>query len=500
MSKRYVSIWFKNLVADWLALKKPALAQVALVLTEQDGGRAIVVGVSHLAEKEGIRKGIALVDARVLLPGVQVIDNQAGRGPKLLKALAEWCIRYTPTVSVDGEDGLLLDVTGCATYAGGEREYFKDIILRLRGSGYNVRGAIADTIGAAWAIARYGKVTPLIKPGEQKQAIYDLPPAALRLSAETQDLLFNLGMLRIAQFADLPKKALYRRFRKELVHQLEKALGSRDEFLQPVEVPIPYHERLPCFEPIQTATGIEIGLERLLQQLCQRLQKEGKGLRSAIFRCHRMDNHVQQLEIGTTHPSHKVNHLFGLFKEKLCTIEPALGIELFTLDALVVEPAKAKQDILWGGPAGLDDIQIAEWLDRVLNKLGPGTVQRFLPAEHYWPQCSQKLAKSLTEKPDIPWSRQQRRPVRVFPEARAIEVTAPIPDYPPMSFRYKGILHKRRKAAGPERIRREWWLEEGQHRDYYWFEDEDGHRYSIFRSGWYLEDNGRNWYLEGFYG
>jgi len=500
MGRRYMSIWFKNLVADWLALKRPALGLVPFVLTEQQDGRSIVIGVSQLAEKDGIRKQMALVDARILQPAVQVIDDQAGRGPKLLKALAEWCIRYTPVVAVDGEDGLMLDVTGCAHLWGGEREYLKEIILRLRGSGYNVRGAMADTIGAAWAVARYGKVTPLIEPGQQKAAIYDLPSAALRLSAETEELLYNFGMLRIAQFAELPKKALYRRFKKELVHQLEKALGCREEYLQPVEIPVPYHERLPCLEPIQTAAGIEIGLRRLLDQLCQRLIKEGTGLRSAIFRCHRVDNNVQQLTIGTTHPSCKVNHLFDLFKEKLPTIEPALGIELFTLDAPIVEPAKVRQEVLWGGPAGLEDVQIAEWMDRVIDKLGPGSVQRFLPAEHYWPERSQKVADSIAEQPDTAWPRQQRRPIRVFAEPRLIEVTAPIPDYPPMSFRYKNKLYRRRKAAGPERIEREWWLDEGQHHDYYWFEDEGGHRYSIYRSGWYSEDNRSKWYLEGLFG
>lgn len=500
MARRYLCIWFKNLVADWLALKTPALAQVPFVLTEQDRGRIVITAVSPLAAREEIQKGMSLVDARILLPGVQVIDSQAGRAPKLLKALAEWCIRYTPVVAVDGEDGLLLDVTGCAYLWGGERMYFKEIILRLRGSGYNVRGAIADTIGAAWAIARYGKITPMIEPGGQKAAIYDLPPVALRLSADTLEQLYNFGMLRIEQFAELPKKVLYRRFKKELVHQLEKALGSREEFLQPVELPVPYHERLPCIEPIQTAIGIEIGLQRLLDQLCQRLEKEGKGLRSAIFRCHRVDNQVQQLEIGTSSPSHKASHLFGLFKEKISSIEPALGIELFTLDAPTVEPAKATQEMLWSGHAGLEDILIAEWMDRIIGKLGPGTVQRFLPAEHHWPEHSQKPAASVTERTDITWSRRQTRAIRILAVPRPIEVTAPIPDYPPMSFRYQNILHERRKASGPERIEREWWLEEGEHRDYYWFENQRGRRYWIFRSGWYSEDDRSKWYLHGFFG
>ena len=43
-----------------------------------------------------------------------------------------------------------------------------------------------------------------------------------------------------------------------------------------------------------------------------------------------------------------------------------------------------------------------------------------------------------------------------------------------MLFRYKGKLHKIIKADGPERIEQEWWLQEGQHRDYYCVEDEEG--------------------------
>ena len=78
-----------------------------------------------------------------------------------------------------------------------------------------------------------------------------------------------------------------------------------------------------------------------------------------------------------------------------------------------------------------------------------------------------------------------------------IEVTAPIPDYPPMLFRYKGKLHKIIKADGPERIEQEWWLQQGQHRDYYAVEDENGKRYWLFRSGHYGE--GHEWFLHGFF-
>ncbi|HEU4902126.1 MAG TPA: DNA polymerase Y family protein, partial [Flavisolibacter sp.] len=86
----------------------------------------------------------------------------------------------------------------------------------------------------------------------------------------------------------------------------------------------------------------------------------------------------------------------------------------------------------------------------------------------------------------------------LYPPER-IDVTAPIPDYPPMLFRYKGTMHKIIKADGPERIEQEWWIQDGEHRDYYCVEDEEGRRYWLFRSGHYNEEKTPLWFLHGFF-
>ena len=57
---------------------------------------------------------------------------------KLLKGLAEWCIRYTPAVAVDLPDGLILDVSGCAHLWGGEKQYLTAIYTRFKDFGYDV--------------------------------------------------------------------------------------------------------------------------------------------------------------------------------------------------------------------------------------------------------------------------------------------------------------------------------------------------------------------------
>ncbi len=186
-----------------------------------------------------------------------------------------------------------------------------------------------------------------------------------------------------------------------------------------------------------------------------------------------------------------------MFEIKLQTIEPGLGIELFVLEAPKVEDHVAEQEKLWETKGGLDDIPLSELIDHLTGKFGPNSIHRFLPVEHYWPERSIKSASSLQEKATTEWRLDTPRPIQVLSKPEHIEVTAPVPDYPPMNFRYKGKLHKIIKADGPERIEQEWWLQHGQHRDYYAVEDEEGCRYWLFRSGHYDEDY--KWFIHGFF-
>jgi protein ImuB len=204
------------------------------------------------------------------------------------------------------------------------------------------------------------------------------------------------------------------------------------------------------------------------------------------------------VDIGTLRPSCNSKHLFKLFEEKIATIEPALGIELFILEATATEDLSPVQKNLFGHKGTLDDIELAELLDRMAGKIGAQHIHRFIPDEHYWPERSFKKA-ALNETMAGGWKFSNPRPLRVLPRPQLIEVTAPVPDYPPMNFRYMGILHTIIKADGPERIEQEWWLQQGRHRDYYIVEDEEGKRYWLFRSGHYDVEKTYKWFLHGFF-
>lgn len=498
MQRRYVSIWFPHLITDWFSNRQPYLRDIPFVICASSHGRMMITAANQAVIKTGITRGMVLADARAILPSLEVLDDKPGLPDKLLLRLAEWCIRFTPGAAADPPDGLLLDVAGCPHLWGGDHRYVEEIGRKLRERGYSVRIAIADTIGAAWAVARFGNSSPVVETAQHVEALLDLPPEALRLEEPTVERLHKLGLDRISKFIHIPRATLRRRFGNHFLMRLDTACGHETEVLHFVQPIVPYYERLPCLEPIATATGIAIALDRLLNALCARLQQDQKGLRTAVFSGYRSDGKVEKLQIETNSPSYSVKHLFRLFETKLPSIEPALGIELFVLEAPKVEDHFPVQEKLWETSGNLDDIRLAELIDRLSVKLGPQTIHRYLPDEHYWPERSYKPAGSLQELTTATWKDDGQRPLQLLPVPERIEVTAPIPDYPPMLFRFQDKVHKVIRADGPERIEQEWWLQQGQHRDYYRVEDEAGNRYWLFRSGHY-SDKAHQWFIHGFF-
>jgi len=497
MRRRYVSIWFKHLSTDWFEKQQPELRQKPFVLRTPVRGRMIITGVNPIALEAGIGNGMVLADARAVVKDLQVLDDKPDLPVRLLSKLGEWCIRFTPGVAVDAPDGLLLDATGCTHLWGGDQKYMDDITKRLTTRGYHIRIAIADTIGAAWATARYGQKL-LIGENNHVNALLPLPPESLRIDQLVSERLHRLGLHKISQFISMPRPTLRKRFGQSFLDRIDQATGKQLELIHPIQPIEPYHERLPCMEPIVTATGIEIALEQVLTGLCQRLHNEQKGLRTAVFKCYRADSKVVQISIATGRPSCNVKHIFKLFSLKIQNIEPDPGIELFVLEAPVVEDHIPQQEKFFDSAGGLEDVRLAELIDRLAGRIGADSISRYLPDEHYWPERSFRKAKSLVEKPATQWPTNKPRPLQILPTPEPIEVTAPIPDYPPMLFVYKNKIHKISRADGPERIEQEWWIQQGQHRDYYYVEDEEGCRYWIFRLGHY-NDKTYQWFIHGFF-
>ncbi len=536
MGSRVLSLWLPYLATDRIRRGRCAADQTdrPIATFVRVGGALKLAALCPLAERAGLRPAMPLADARAMLPGLETCPDDHERDRKLLEKLALWCERYTPWVAIDRSHrqtsggALWLDIAGSAHLFDGEANLLADLLDRLRRQGFIAKAAIADHPGAAWAIARYGDDERRILPvNGARVALAPLPVAALRLADEHVVTLKRLGLERIEHLYSLPRQTLSARFGDHLVTRLDQALGLIDEPIAP-HAPLPAQQAQMIFaDPITDNASLLPLAERLLRQLCIGLEAAGLGARRLTLALYRVDNSTATLAIGTSRPCRDVGRLLRLFAEKVGRIDPGFGIERAILDAVEIEPL-LPEAIAWRG-LGAGDVEpmrdLAPLVDRLTTRLGEGAVTRLQPRASHWPERAQRpvpafsplaTALDLENAPAGQSCLQETppRPLRLLRRPEPIEAIAPLPDEPPILFRWRRGLHKIVRGQGPERIAPEWWRipdhqrvtgdssqEDRLTRDYFAVEDTDGDRFWLFREGLYNASSTTlpRWYLHGLF-
>ena len=492
---------------------------LALVATE--GGTRRLAAVDDAAAALGLFVGQKAADAAALVPDLLTADYVPDGDRAALEILCDWCVRFSPAVAIDGLDGLVLDVEGVSHLWGGEAAMLDDLLARLERWGAPARGAIADTPGAAWALARYGPdrtITPLgAPPGGQAPLLAPLPVAALRLDEAAQAQLPRLGLFQVGQLLALPRAQLARRFGLSTVMRLDQVLGAAREALAFRRPATPWFDRLAFFEPFSALSDLERVTGDSCALLCARLEAEGQGARRFELVFHRLDGKDQPVRAGLSRPGRDAARIAKLLKPKLDTVDPGFGIEVVTLWAAEVEPLSSAQASLKAASPDADDIDLkggasleeglAPLVDRLVNRLGEDRVWRADPHQSHVPERAVVRRAPLDPQPQDAWDPDRPRPTRLLRRPEAIEVLAKLPDDPPAQFRWRGRSRRVRLAEGPERIGQEWWrkafdeIGPGKVRDYYRVEDETGERFWIFRAGLYGDgEKAPKWWLHGLFG
>src|SRR6266478_4932336 len=392
--RRIMYLWLPRWPIDRLRLSQrknfDAPAEETPFATVVDAaGRRLLAAVNPAAAAAGLAPGMPLADALSFLPGLATASAEPAEDAAALRRLAEWCGRYSPWTAPDGMDGVRIEITGSAHLWGGEKALAADLTARLDRRGVAVRVAIADTIGAACAMARFAEAggnAVILPSGEVRAALASLPVEALRLDPTTAQGLRRVGLKRIGDLYAMPRDALTRRFGETVAQRLDQALDDLPEPLSPLGEAPSRRVRLSFAEPITGPADLVLATERLTTDLVQRLAREGTGARRLDLAFHRVDGRVERIRLGTARPSRDPRHLAVLFKERLDTIDPGLGVEDMILTAFAVEPLPAEQIGLAGYSANSETSGIAPLLDRLGNKLGLAALSRIEPRESHIPE------------------------------------------------------------------------------------------------------------------
>ncbi len=484
IGRRVVSMWFPRLASDRVLRAHPVAGPFALVLRQGNADRLHCLNAA--AERQGLSRGMPLSDARAFCPDLLSRPADPARDVQFLQVLRRWATRYCPWVGLDGEAGLVLDITGAAHLFGGEGAMLADMRQRLARAGLAVRLGLGDTRGAAWALAHYGEGPAA--PGAGLAALRDLPVAALRLEAETTVALHRLGLRRIGDLAATARAPITRRFGPDVLRRLDAALGHVPEAITPETEPPHYGVRLTLPDPIGLQGDVMAGLARLLDQLCAKLKAREAGARALTLTLRRVDQGAQDVEVRLARPARDPARILPLFERGVAGIDAGFGIDQLRLDATRVEPLPAEQasHVTCDRGDRLDDL-----ISRLGTRIGLDNIQRFLPADSHIPERGFLIAPAAFSDPEGPWVSLRPRPLRLFPP----EPIAGQGARPPHQFRWRRMRLTTARATGPERIAPEWWLEDEAWRsglrDYWQVETAEGRRLWLFHTpqapGWFVQ-------------
>lgn len=162
-NRRILSLWFPRLGAERVLRVARGTVDGPLAIVDDQGNAQVVSSVNEAAHGAGIRVGQPVRDAHAMCAGLLTRVRNAPAEVAFLTALRRWAGKFSPWVAEEAPDGLVIDLSGCAHLFGGEDALMRVVEADCAEMGLSVRLGLADTLGAAWALARYA--------GEQPQAV-----------------------------------------------------------------------------------------------------------------------------------------------------------------------------------------------------------------------------------------------------------------------------------------------------------------------------------------
>jgi protein ImuB len=508
----------------WLALHLPLLSleSFSATLTEPARPLALMAGhrvhsVNTAAAECGVRPGCKRATALALAPQLLLAQADAARDAAALQAVAHAALAFTPAVTLQDTQTVLLEVQASLRLFGGLPALHQRLLASLVPLGHRVQGAAAPTaLGAAW-LAQWHPVHrgPLVLGPHATQpaalqALLDEAPVGLlmatpaALGPEHGAALQGMGLQTLSDLRQLPRAGLARRFGAGLLEALDRAAGQRPDPRCWLTLPARFESRLELYAQAETTEQVLHGASVLLGRLVAWAQ--ARHARVAAFTLHMRHERVRQatlppteLHVALAEPALDAAHLQLLLRERLARIElaaPTLELHL-RCSQLVAGPAPHGELF----PTRASEAEgLTRLLERLRARLGDDQVQRLLPVADHRPErasCSVPAHQPLPALP--PQARLEtllplHRPAWLLPEPLALAEcdTGPLLQGRPLQL-----------VSGPERIEAGWWDGAPAVRDYFIAQAEDGSLVWLYRARLSAPAGvpaDATWYLQGRFG
>jgi protein ImuB len=391
--------------------------------------------------------------------------------------VAAWAGAYTPSVSLDPPDTVLLEVAASLRLFGGAAPLAEAVLGGLARLGLSGQLAGAPTPLAARWLARHAQGRPMVASAELTRRLDALPLTALAdgtsVDAASLQLLRAIGASCLADVRRLPRAGLARRQAVAVTQALDRALGRLADPRQWFEPPARYRARLVLPVPCEQIEPLLFLLRRLFAGLAGWLAGRQAGVdRVGLILEHEGRRPPTALEIVCGAPSRDEARLALLAREHLARLELPAPVDALRIAAGHPQPMTGRVADLFDDSSTARE-GAALLLDRLRAHLGADAVRGLAPCADHRPEHAWRFQPPADSPQPAPLPAGDR-PLWLLPAPRALADAAALT-----------------LLAGPERIESGWWDGADVRRDYYVARSHAGSLLWIYRElaaphGWFL--------------
>jgi protein ImuB len=485
----WLAVHLPSLLLDALRDQTSALSQrahLAVVDLERDG--KVVRACDAAAQAAGVRAGMSVNSALTLAPGLQTLARDVGRERQLLEAVACQGLRFTPRVSIEPPDGVLLEVRGSLRLFGGARQLCRRVQQEVvETTGATVRFAITPTsLASSWfARLNVDERAVLVRGREELPGrLAPLPLACTRWPERTLQTLATMGVRTVGECLRLPRDGFARRFGADLLAMLDRATGRIAEPRAAFAV----HEKFALrrdLEPEVVDIGrLQVGLQLMVDDLCRFLRERSRGIQALEIQLHYREAPTTRVRLRFVQPvGAQPRRIVELLRERLARLEltaPVRNVRLVS-GPLLDLPADASE--LFAHDRRESGIHVPQLVERLRARFGNAAVHGLACVAEHRPEAAWRAVEPLGS--PLPMAKiacdagEGQRPLWLLDVPEPCEAGG-------LEF-----------EEGPECIESGWWDGHDVARDYYVARNRHGARLWVFRNRRSADAPG--WFLHGWF-
>lgn len=409
-----------------------------------------------------------------------------------LTRLAQLAQRFTPRVSLEPPDALLLEVRGSLHLFSGLAGLKRALVQMCEALALRPLLGFAPTPLAALVAARAGRGLEITSHAQLVSQLAPLPLSVLRWPAPVVERLRNMGVRTLGAVLRLPRAGFARRFGTAQLARLDALTGRAPELRDSFQPPLRFRRRRELTCEVENHAWLLAALAPLLRELEQFLRARQAGVMALECRLLHRGDQMTPCRLELAAPSADARHLEELLNGPLSRLKLGAPVRALELRARTLLPRAAKAGALWqpGEHGGASGSEAHLLIERLRARLGEGVIHGLRLLDDHRPEST--WAFSAPPSPAAPGAP---------PAAAALSARRPLWLLSaPQPLAVRGGLPQRAGAltllSEPERIEGGWWDGADIARDYYAARDVHGVRLWVYRE----RSAPHGWFLHGFFG